>query len=141
MGVAGFHLGPVVDRLAEHLKTSTKLFMDETTGPVLDPGRGRTKTGYLWSLARDDRGWGGDDPPGRYGTHAETFLTGFNGTLSIDGYTDYNRRVRTEWLGRYHFESIEDVQDHATKWLWTYNNERPSMGIGGMTPIQKLTAA
>jgi len=63
MGVAGFHLGPVVDRLAEHLKTSTKLFMDETTGPVLDPGRGRTKTGYLWSLARDDRGWGGDDPP------------------------------------------------------------------------------
>ena len=22
---------------------------DETTAPVLDPGRGRTKTGYLWS--------------------------------------------------------------------------------------------
>jgi len=53
----------------------------------------------------------------------------------------YNRTVRTEWLGRYHFESIEDVQDHATKWLWTYNNERPNMGIGGMTPIQKLKAA
>ena len=55
VGVAGFHLGPVVDRLAEHLKASTKLFMDETTAPVLDPGRGRTKTGYLWALARDDR--------------------------------------------------------------------------------------
>ena len=23
--------------------------------PILDPGRGRTKTGYLWALARDDR--------------------------------------------------------------------------------------
>lgn len=57
VGVAAFHLGPVVDRLAEHLKTSTKLFMDETTAPVLDPGRGRTKTGYLWALARDDRAW------------------------------------------------------------------------------------
>ena len=53
----------------------------------------------------------------------------------------YNRTVRTEWLGRYHFETIEDVQDHATCWLWTYNNERPNMGIGGMTPIQKLKAA
>ena len=58
VGVAAFHLGPVVDRLAEHLKASTKLFMDETTAPVLDPGRGRTKTGFLWALARDDRSWG-----------------------------------------------------------------------------------
>ncbi len=53
----------------------------------------------------------------------------------------YNRTVRTEWLGRYHFYSIEEVQDHATRWLWTYNNERPNMGIGGMTLIQKLKAA
>ena len=41
VGVAAFHLRPVVDRLAEHLKASTKLFMDETTARVLDPGRGR----------------------------------------------------------------------------------------------------
>jgi len=51
VGVAAFHLRPVVDRLTEHLKASTKLFMDETTAPVLDPGRGRTKTGYFWALA------------------------------------------------------------------------------------------
>lgn len=102
VGVAAFHLGPVVDRLAEHLKTSTKLFMDETTAPVLDPGRGRTKTGYLWALARDDRAWGGDDPPGvvyfyapgRHGEHAEKFLTGFDGILQIDGYQGYNRLTR-----------------------------------------------
>ena len=107
MGVAGFHLGPVVDCLAEHLKASTKLFMDETTAPVLDPGRGRTKTGYLWALARDDRGWGGDDPPGvvyfyapgRHGENAEKFLTGFNGTLQIDGYTGYNRLTKPSRKG------------------------------------------
>ena len=46
----------------------------------------------------------------------------------------YNRTVRSEWLGRYHFETIQDVQDHATKWLWTYNNERPNMGIEGNDP-------
>lgn len=53
----------------------------------------------------------------------------------------FNRPVRTEWLGRYHYESIEEVQDHATRWLWTYNNERLNMGIGVVTPIQKLKAA
>jgi len=63
IGKAAFHLAPVVDRLAEHLKTSTKLFMDETSAPVLDPGRGKTKTGFLWALARDDRSWGGDRHP------------------------------------------------------------------------------
>ena len=55
VGVAAFHLRPVVDRLAEHLKGSTKLFMDETTAPVLDSGRGRTKTGYSgpWRAMND----------------------------------------------------------------------------------------
>ena len=64
VGKAAFHLRPVADRLARHLKTSSKLFMDETRAPVLDPGRGRTKTGWLWALARDDRPWGGADPLG-----------------------------------------------------------------------------
>jgi hypothetical protein len=40
------------------LKSSGKLFADETTAPVLDPGRGRTKTGQLWAYARDDHPWG-----------------------------------------------------------------------------------
>ena len=44
------------------LRASPKLFADETTAPVLDPGRGRTKTGQLWAYARDDRPWGGTDP-------------------------------------------------------------------------------
>lgn len=55
VGRAAFHLKPIVARLAEHLKRSSKLFLDETTAQVLDPGRGVTKTWYLWALARDDR--------------------------------------------------------------------------------------
>lgn len=53
----------------------------------------------------------------------------------------YNRTVRYDWLNQHLFESIEEVQDHATRWLWTYNNERPNMGIGGITPMQKLRMA
>lgn len=97
-GRGAFLLAPVVDRMLELLKGSTKLFCDETRAPVLDPGRGRTKTGYLWAIARDDRPWGGADPPavvyryapGRGSEHALRHLAGFTGVLQVDGYTGYN---------------------------------------------------
>jgi putative transposase len=38
-------------------------------------------------------------------------------------------------------ESIEEAQDFATQWLRTYNNDRPNMGIGGVTPAMKLKMA
>lgn len=50
----------------------------------------------------------------------------------------YNRTVRYDWLGQYLFDSIAEVQDYATRWLWTYNHERPNMALGGITPKQKL---
>jgi len=79
--------------------------MDETRAPVLDPGRKRTKTGYFWALARDDRSWSGEDPPGvaftyalgRSGKYADDILQGFSGILQVDGYAGYNRLLkRTE---------------------------------------------
>lgn len=53
----------------------------------------------------------------------------------------YNRTVRYDWLSQTLFESINDVRESATRWLWTYNHERPNMAIGGITPIQKLAMA
>ena len=53
----------------------------------------------------------------------------------------YNRTVRHEWLDLYIFETIEEVQQIATEWLWTSNNERPNMGIGGVKPAMKLKMA
>jgi putative transposase len=50
----------------------------------------------------------------------------------------YNRTVRHEWLDQYMFATIKEVQDYATEWLWTYNNDRPNMALGGITPAQKL---
>jgi len=57
------------------------------------------------------------------------------------GRLNYNSTVRGEWLSQYIFETIEEAQDQATEWLWTYNNERPNMGIGGITPAMKLKTA
>ena len=98
VGFAAVELEPLHARLIAILKGSTKLFCDETRCPVLDPGRGKTKTGYLWAIARDDRPWGGADPPavayqyapGRGGEHARALLAGFTGTLQVDGYAGYN---------------------------------------------------
>ncbi len=53
----------------------------------------------------------------------------------------YNRTVRYDWLAQYLFESISEVQEYATSWLWTYNHERPNMALGGITPKQKLAMA
>lgn len=53
----------------------------------------------------------------------------------------YNRTVRYDWLSQHLFETIADVQDAATRWLWTYNHERPNMALGGITPMQKLSMA
>ena len=53
----------------------------------------------------------------------------------------YNRTVRYDWLSHYLFDSIDEVQDFATQWLWTYNHERPNMALGGITPKQKLALA
>ena len=99
MGRTGALIGPVVDHMAKRLMAdSTRLYVDETTAPVLDPGRGKTKTGYLWAVLRDDRGWNGPASPGvvfhyrpgRKGEYADEILTGFDGTIQVDacgGYT------------------------------------------------------
>ena len=50
----------------------------------------------------------------------------------------YNRTVRYDWLEQYLWTAIAEIQDYATKWLWTYNHERPNMALGGITPMQKL---
>src|SRR4051794_18403919 len=98
-GYAAAELIPVVARLREILLQSTRLFADETVVPVLDPGRGRTKQGYFWAIARDDRPWGGSQPPavvysyapGRGHIHANTLLGGYRGILQCDGYNAYKK--------------------------------------------------
>jgi hypothetical protein len=97
VGTAAAEIAPVVRRLHEILLASPRLFADETTMPVLDPGRGRTKKGFAWAIARDDRPWSGTDPPavvfhyapGRGAEHAKALLAGYRGILQCDGYGAY----------------------------------------------------
>ena len=79
--------------MAVLLKTgSFRLYIDETTAPVLDPGRGRTKTGYLWAMLCNDRKSGGPLPHGVVfhqrpvcrGDLAHKIPDGFDGTSQVD---------------------------------------------------------
>ncbi|MGS5047549.1 MULTISPECIES: IS66 family transposase [unclassified Mameliella] len=132
VGRAAFELKPVYDALLANLKRSAKLFMDETTAPVLDPGRRKAKTGYFWALARDDQPWGGEDPPGvaftyapgRSGQYAEDILKGFSGTLQVDGYAGYNRLLK------------RPTQDIRLAYCWAHARRKlHEVARTGTTPI------
>ena len=99
VGYAAAELKPIYLRMRELILTSGKIAVDETVAPVLDPGRGRTKQGYFWAIARDDRQWGGTDPPaiafsyapGRGAVHALKLLDGYRGVVQCDGYAAYKK--------------------------------------------------
>ena len=97
VGRARWWLEPLWCLLHRHVMNSTRIFADDTTLPVLDPGRGRTKTGRLSGYAVDDRPWGGNTPPAvvylyaedRKGEHPAAHLAGFEGILQVDGYSGF----------------------------------------------------
>jgi transposase len=90
-------LRPLVDAVGAHVMTADRVHADDTTVPVLDPGRGTTKTGRLWCYVRDDRPFAGTAPPAvlyryspdRKGEHPRSHLAGFHGILQADGYAGY----------------------------------------------------
>jgi transposase len=99
VGGACWWLEPLQARLAAHVFGSAKIFADDTTIPVLDPGRGRTKTGRLWVYTRDDRPWSGPDPPAAVYFYSPDWkaewpashLEAFRGVLQVDGYAGFER--------------------------------------------------
>lgn len=99
VGGAVWWLEPLQARLAEHIFASHTLFADDTPIPVLDPGRGRTRTGRLWVYARDDRPWNGPDPPAalylyspdRKAERPAYHLARFRGVVHVDGYPGFDR--------------------------------------------------
>ena len=130
VGRAAWHLRPVHERLLAHIRSSTKIFADETRAPVLDPGRGRTKTGQLWAYARDDRPWGGRSPPAvayvyapnRKAEQPIAHLAGFKGVLQVDGYAGYRL--------------LAEKGNVQLAFCWTHVRRRfYELAVGGAMPI------
>ncbi len=130
VGRAAWHLRPVHERILADLRSSTKLFDDDTTAPVLDPGRGRTKTGQLWAYARDDRPWGGSGPPAvayvyapnRKAEQPIAHLAGFTGVLQVDGYAGYR--------------ALAEKGGVSLAFCWSHVRRRfYELAVGGPAPI------
>ncbi len=97
VGRACWWLRPLYELVTSTVLSSAKVFADDTTLPVLDPGRGKTKTGRLWCYAVDDRPWKGTTPPAaayiysedRKAIHPAAHLANFRGVLQVDGYSGF----------------------------------------------------
>lgn len=99
VGGACWWLEALHERLCKNVFASDHLFADDTTVPVLDPGRGRTKTGRLWVYAREQRPWSGPEPPAavylfapdRKAERPASHLEHFRGVLHVDGYPGFEK--------------------------------------------------
>lgn len=97
VGKATALVRPLIAAIEAHVMAGRHLHGDDTPVPVLDPGRGKTKTGRLWVYLRDERPWNGLAPPAvayryspdRKGVHPQTHLNGFHGHLHADGYSGF----------------------------------------------------
>ena len=99
VGGACWWLETLHERLCKNVFASDHLFADDTPIPVLDPGRGRTKTGRLWVYAREQRPWSGPEPPAavylyapdRKAERPASHLEDFKGVLHVDGYAGFEQ--------------------------------------------------
>ena len=97
-------LTPLVSALKDYVLSGNKLHADDTPVPVLQPGRGKTKTGRLWTYVKDDRPAGGTDPPAvwfasspdRKGEHPAMHLKDFSGVLQADAYAGFDALYRND---------------------------------------------
>jgi transposase len=102
VGRACWWLVPLHELMLSTVLSSPKVFADDTTLPVLDPGNGRTKTGRLWCYAVDNRPWQGPGHPvaayvyseDRKAEHPAIHLKGFRGLLQVDGYSGFGQLAK-----------------------------------------------
>jgi len=97
VGAAAATLMPLIEVIRAHVFAAARIHADDTTVPVL--AAGKTRTGRLWTYVRDDRPFGGPDPPAavffysrdRGGEHPEQHLAGYAGLMQADAYAGFNR--------------------------------------------------
>jgi transposase len=97
VGAAAATLMPLIEAIRAHVFAAERIHADDTTVPVL--AKGKTRTGRLWTYVRDDRPFGGPDPPAavffysrdRGGEHPEQHLASYAGLMQADAYAGFNR--------------------------------------------------
>jgi transposase len=110
VGAVTTALAPLVGLIEAHVRSGSRIHLDDTPVPVL--AKGKTRTGRLWTAVRDDRPFGGPDPPAaayfysadRSGSHAETWLAAYAGIVQADAFSGFGRLYEP---GRKHGTIVE----------------------------------
>ena len=97
VGAAAATLMPLVEVVRARVFAAARIHADDMTVPVL--AKSKTRTGRLWTYVRDDRPFGGCDPPAaiffyspdRSAKHPEEHLAGYTGLMQADAYAGFNR--------------------------------------------------
>jgi transposase len=147
VGQAAWLLQPLVDHIGKHVFDADKIHTDDTTVKVLDPGRGKTKTGRLWVYKRDNRSWHSADPPAaiyyyspdRKSAHPQAHLGKYKGFLQADAYAGYAQLYD---LGRKAGPIVEvGCWAHARRKLYeVWEADRQSIAAQGLEIIKALYA-
>jgi transposase len=115
VGRAAWLLKPVAERIGDYARAGPTIHADDTPIPVQDPGRGRTKSGRLWVVVRDEGTWGSANPPAAYyryspdrkGEHAQTLLAPARGFLHADAYAGFDKLYEPDpEIGRPRLEPV-----------------------------------
>jgi transposase len=99
IGMMATLVDPLAEAIREHVGQGVAIHADDTPLPVLEPGRGRTRVGRLWTMVRDERPWGSSVPPAafyryspdRKAEHAKALLEDCSGFLHADAYAGFNQ--------------------------------------------------
>lgn len=136
-------LDPLVAALGRYTLAGAKVHADDTPVPVLEPGRGRTKTGRLWVYLRDDRPAGSIEPPAawyryspnRKGEHPQDHLKDYRGILQADAYGGYGKIYASGHVD----EAL--CWAHARRPFWeTYENQGRVAGSIADQALQRIAA-
>jgi transposase len=152
VGACAATLMPLYELIRAHVFAGKRIHGDETTVPVL--AKVKTRTGRLWTYVRDDRPFGGPDPPAavyfyspdRAGIHPEQHLGGYSGILQADAYSGFNTVYKPDrkagpileaacWAhGRRYFFELADIASQAR------NQKRTTISPMAFEAVQKIDA-
>lgn len=107
VGKMAWLLKPLAEEIGDYARAGPSVHADDTPIPVLDPGKGKTKTGHLWVVVRDEKPWGSSNPPAAYyryspdrkGEHAHALLAPCRGYLHADGYAGFGKLYQPDAEG------------------------------------------
>jgi transposase len=152
-------LQPLSDALGGYVRAADKIHTDDTPVPVLEPGRGKTRTARLWTYVRDDRPAGSRAPPAvwyryspdRKGERAREHLAGYTGILQADAFSGYDAlyrdgtvieagcwaHARRKFYDQYKLDSSPIAEEALRRIGVLYAVERE---VRGQTPDVRLSA-